>query len=91
MPLLFIQDPILFSGTVRYNLDPLKHRTDVELWNALEKVRICRITFILCTILDFFMFVRYMCSQEFVISCVELFQMNYYYYYHSATYRVRVH
>ena len=64
MSLLFIQDPILFSGTVRYNLDPLKHRTDVELWNALEKVRICRIalfkhsqvctTDIVCTILEYF-------------------------------------
>ena len=42
-PLFFMQDPILFSGTVRYNLDPLKHRMDVELWNALEKVRICSI------------------------------------------------
>ena len=39
-PLFFMQDPILFSGTVRYNLDPLKHRRDVELWNALEKVRL---------------------------------------------------
>lgn len=30
------QDPVLFSGTIRHNLDPNDCRTDVELWNALE-------------------------------------------------------
>ncbi|XP_022105345.1 ATP-binding cassette sub-family C member 9-like [Acanthaster planci] len=30
------QDPVLFSGTIRYNLDPEKQRTDGELWHSLE-------------------------------------------------------
>ncbi|CAG9859946.1 unnamed protein product [Phyllotreta striolata] len=34
------QDPIVFSGTMRTNLDPLKEYTDEELWTALEKVGI---------------------------------------------------
>ncbi|XP_077869663.1 ATP-binding cassette sub-family C member 5-like [Saccoglossus kowalevskii] len=31
------QDPVLFIGTIRFNLDPLNQYTDAELWNALEK------------------------------------------------------
>lgn len=31
------QDPILFRGTIRYNLDPLQNCNDFELWEALEK------------------------------------------------------
>ncbi|KYM96485.1 Sodium leak channel non-selective protein [Cyphomyrmex costatus] len=33
------QDPILFSGTVRSNLDPFQHHTDHDIWNALEKTQ----------------------------------------------------
>lgn len=32
------QDPILFSGTMRENLDPFKTKNDEELWKALEQV-----------------------------------------------------
>jgi ABC-type transport system involved in cytochrome bd biosynthesis fused ATPase/permease subunit len=32
------QDPVLFSGNVRKNLDPFDDATDSELWEALEKV-----------------------------------------------------
>lgn len=31
------QDPILFSGTIRTNLDPFGKRTDQELWEVLER------------------------------------------------------
>lgn len=32
------QDPVLFTGTMRYNLDPFSKYTDDELWQALSKV-----------------------------------------------------
>lgn len=35
------QDPILFSGTMRENLDPFNQKTDDELWRALALVIIC--------------------------------------------------
>ena len=28
----------MFSGSLRYNVDPLDEYTDEEVWNALEKV-----------------------------------------------------
>lgn len=31
------QDPVLFSGTIRFNLDPFDEHTEAELWDALEK------------------------------------------------------
>ena len=31
-----LKDPVLFSGTLRINLDPFETHTDDELWNALE-------------------------------------------------------
>ncbi|EYC38271.1 hypothetical protein Y032_0728g1885 [Ancylostoma ceylanicum] len=30
------QDPILFSGTLRFNLDPFGRNTDSDIWNALD-------------------------------------------------------
>ena len=32
------QDPVLFRGTVRHNLDPFDTSTDEEVWAALDKV-----------------------------------------------------
>lgn len=32
------QDPTLFRGTVRSNIDPFNEHTDLELWSALRKV-----------------------------------------------------
>jgi ABC-type multidrug transport system fused ATPase/permease subunit len=31
------QDPVLFSGTIRSNLDPFKRYTDAELWDILRR------------------------------------------------------
>ena len=32
------QEPTLFSGTLKRNLDPLNEKTDEEIWSALEMV-----------------------------------------------------
>ncbi|XP_031342463.1 probable multidrug resistance-associated protein lethal(2)03659 isoform X2 [Photinus pyralis] len=34
------QDPVLFSGSLRYNLDPFSEYQDETLWRALEEVRL---------------------------------------------------
>uniref|UniRef100_F6HUR1 ABC-type xenobiotic transporter n=1 Tax=Vitis vinifera TaxID=29760 RepID=F6HUR1_VITVI len=34
------QEPTLFSGAVRYNLDPLSLHTDEEIWEVLEKCQL---------------------------------------------------
>ncbi|XP_044468531.1 ABC transporter C family member 10-like [Mangifera indica] len=34
------QDPILFNGNVRYNLDPLSQYTDQEIWEVLRKCQL---------------------------------------------------
>lgn len=33
---LYFQDPVLFSGSLRMNIDPFESYTDDDLWRALE-------------------------------------------------------
>ena len=35
-----MQDPILFSGTLKINLDPFGTHTDDELWDALRQAHL---------------------------------------------------
>ncbi|CAB4055245.1 ABCC4 [Lepeophtheirus salmonis] len=37
------QDPLLFSGNVRKNLDPIMEYEDSDLWNALEQAKLSQI------------------------------------------------
>ncbi|KAH9796208.1 ABC transporter C family member 2 [Citrus sinensis] len=34
------QSPVLFSGTVRFNLDPFSEHSDADLWEALERAHL---------------------------------------------------
>lgn len=34
------QDPVMFSNTVRYNLDPFGEKSEFDLWEALKKVQL---------------------------------------------------
>ncbi|XP_006825518.1 ATP-binding cassette sub-family C member 9-like [Saccoglossus kowalevskii] len=34
------QDPVLFSGTIRFNMDPEEKRSDEEIWNALSAAQL---------------------------------------------------
>lgn len=34
------QDPTLFKGTIRTNLDPLNEHTDLDMWNALRQANL---------------------------------------------------
>ena len=35
-----MQDPVLFSGTLRMNLDPFESYSDGDLWRALESAHL---------------------------------------------------
>lgn len=36
------QDPVLFSGSIRINLDPFNRHSDAEIWDALRKSKLER-------------------------------------------------
>lgn len=40
------QDPTLFQGTVRSNLDPLKQHSDVEIWQVNQKLYVILLLFL---------------------------------------------
>ncbi|XP_056008623.1 multidrug resistance-associated protein 1-like isoform X2 [Ostrea edulis] len=46
------QDPVLFSGTLRMNVDPMDEYTDEEIWNALEHAHLKSYVLSLSTGLD---------------------------------------
>ncbi|CAH1248229.1 ABCC9 [Branchiostoma lanceolatum] len=37
------QDPVLFAGTIRFNLDPMDSRSDQELWDALAAAQLKKV------------------------------------------------
>ncbi|XP_024120957.2 multidrug resistance-associated protein 4-like [Oryzias melastigma] len=39
-PLFSFQDPVLFTDTVRKNLDPFSQHSDEALWQALQEVQL---------------------------------------------------
>ncbi|KAJ2658560.1 hypothetical protein IWW48_003965 [Coemansia sp. RSA 1200] len=39
---VILQDPVLFNGTIRFNLDPFNEHSDEVLWDALRRTHLVR-------------------------------------------------
>ena len=39
-PVLLVQDPVIFSGTLRSNLDPLGTCPESDIWRAVEQAHL---------------------------------------------------
>jgi len=37
---IILQEPTLFTGTIRFNLDPMGQASTAEIWKALERCHI---------------------------------------------------
>ena len=51
--MLFLQDPVLFSGTLRFNLDPFNTKSDKEIYDALELAHLKSFVMTLPDLLEF--------------------------------------
>lgn len=54
------QEPVLFSGTMRKNLDPFDEYPDHALWNALDEVMIIFYIFLYQN--NYYIYIDYACS-----------------------------
>ena len=48
-----MQDPVLFSGTMRMNLDPIEQYSDDQLWQVLEHAHLKKFVESLAAKLDY--------------------------------------
>lgn len=58
------QDPVLFEGTVRYNVDPFGEHNDDKIWEALDKAHLKEKVIVITLALTYY-FIRF-CT-EFVV------------------------
>lgn len=64
------QDPVLFSGTLRRNLDPFNEYSDQVVWEALEEVNIFYLFYLLYLYIYIF-FIYYKINMK-----IYLFRLN---------------